>query len=765
MSDSDSDDSLLGEAPIVSSRSNSQVGSNKKASLKKNFEALEAQASERLDKRIRTAVEMQQQMEKPLEEQGMMTESQLKEIEATLETAGERRDRLREEEEEEEKEKEGRGDVANSEKLGELERQLATEKNKNMNLNARLSDLEVALESLTETYERLKQTHDTLRSSSEEKSRSLEKQVSGLKSSLDDLANSSSKKENDHPIQLAKLEAKILESKEKLGSVTRQKEELEGAIAEVKDKLEKKKGKVDVLTKTVKTLEAEKSVLENSVEENEKEIASLREKFNKSRDKLKAQEAKNSEMELDFNSEKESLAEASKSQKMKNDQLRDDLAAMTKNFELTTSDLAEAKEDASSAWKKWDSAIKSNEKLTKKFEKMEFTTQEALREVAEMKGRIERLEEENKAAKDDAMTYQAKFVENQKKIKKLNEHIVTLQGNIRVFCRLRPLSEKEEDEIKNDDDVPDLAKAIQYLDDGKMLFHGAMYEYDHVFNPETSQVSVFTEVQSAIASAMDGYRVCIFAYGQTGSGKTYTMEGPRDDRGVNFRALEEMFDLATADGNVDFDFKVSVLEVYNETVCDLLVRGSGGTDLAIRKNKEEVFVEGLTECVVENATDVEELMQLASRNRSTASNNVNEHSSRSHLVLSVKVAGVNRISGTRIVGKLNLIDLAGSERLKNTAASGQRLKEAKNINKSLSALGDVVSALGDKKSGHVPYRNSKLTFLLQDSLRASAKVLMFVNINPAPKSAGESICSLNFAARCRAVQLGKARKDNITIKG
>ena len=438
---------------------------------------------------------------------------------------------------------------------------------------------------------------------------------------------------------------------------------------------------------------------------------------------------------------------------------------MTKNYELTTADLAEAKEDASGAWKKWDSVVKSNEKLTKKVEKMEFTTEEALREVAEMKSKIERLEEENKAAKDDALTYQNKFIENQKKIKKLNEHIVTLQGNIRVFCRLRPLSSKEEDEIRNDDEAPSLEKSIQYLDDGKMLFHGAMYEYDHVFSPSTTQKDVFGEMQSAVASAMDGFRVCIFAYGQTGSGKTYTMEGPREDRGVNVRALEEMFDLAEAEGNVDYDFKVSVLEVYNETVCDLLVRGAGGTDLAIRKNKEEVFVEGLTECVVENAADVEELMQLASRNRSTASNNVNEHSSRSHLVLSVKVTGVHRVSGTRIGGKLNLIDLAGSERLKNTAASGQRLKEAKNINKSLSALGDVVSALGDKKAGHVPYRNSKLTFLLQDSLRASAKVLMFVNINPAPKSAGESICSLNFAARCRAVQLGKARKDNITVKG
>jgi hypothetical protein len=134
-------------------------------------------------------------------------------------------------------------------------------------------------------------------------------------------------------------------------------------------------------------------------------------------------------------------------------------------------------------------------------------------------------------------------------------------------------------------------------------------------------------------------------------------------------------------------------------------------------------------------------------------------------VFQLKISGTNEATGQRTFGVMNLIDLAGSERLKNTAAEGQRLKEAQNINKSLSALGDVVNALGTSggKSKHVPYRNSKLTFLLQDSLRSSAKVLMFVNINPAPKSAGESICSLNFAARCRAVQLGKAKKDNIQV--
>merc|ERR1712023_267310 len=145
---------------------------------------------------------------------------------------------------------------------------------------------------------------------------------------------------------------------------------------------------------------------------------------------------------------------------------------------------------------------------------------------------------------------------------------------------------------------------------------------------------------------------------------------------------------------------------------------------------------------VSSLEDVQVLLAKGAKHRSVGSNNVNEHSSRSHLVLSVKVCGVNRKTGRQSNGKLNLIDLAGSERLKSTNAEGMRLREAQNINKSLSALGDVIAALGrasggSKAQSHIPYRNSKLTFLLQDSLSSHCRVLMFVNITPAGASAGE----------------------------
>jgi len=662
------------------------------------------------------------------------------------------------------------------ETLAKLEEELTRQKRKNMSLNRRLSELEQELESLQSSMDSSKEENqaeiERLKAASAKKVSGLEARVEQLTSSLDDLANETRTKENDHPVQIAKLQAKLLEQKEKISAQERAAEEtgqklaeVEGECVEVKEKLGKKKEKLTEVSKEKKVLEAEKAALEGSIKDIDDELSLFRDKFKGASEKLRVEEAKNSEMQLDFDSEREAWNAKEGNFTSKITQIEDDLKAMSKNFELASSDLEESKADAASAWKKWDAAIASNEKLSKKMEKTEFMRDEALREVAELKARVEGLEADCKASMEEAEVMRGKYTENQKKIKKLNEQIVTLQGNIRVFCRLRPLSSKEEDELKDDPDAVDLTKAIQYLDDGKMLFHGAMYEYDHVFNPSSSQDRVFTEVQSAVSSAMEGYRVCIFAYGQTGSGKTHTMEGPRSDRGVNFRALEEMFNIAETATDCVYKFSVSVLEVYNETVCDLLTRGAAGSDLAIRMRKDEVFVENLTECDVECSDDVEELMQLASSNRSTASNNVNEHSSRSHLVLSVKVSGTNKGNGTRITGKLNLIDLAGSERLKNTSASGQRLKEAQNINKSLSALGDVVSALGNAKSAHVPYRNSKLTFLLQDSLRQSAKVLMFVNVNPAPKSAGESICSLNFAARCRAVQLGKAKKENIVVKG
>lgn len=169
-------------------------------------------------------------------------------------------------------------------------------------------------------------------------------------------------------------------------------------------------------------------------------------------------------------------------------------------------------------------------------------------------------------------------------------------------------------------------------------------------------------------------------------------------------------------------------------------------------------MEGLTEVETKSVEDVLSVMRRAGSNRVAGAHNMNEHSSRSHLVVSIVCEGVNAVTTQRTRAKLNLIDLAGSERVSKTDAQGARLKEAQSINKSLSALGDVVNSLsaGNK---HVPYRNSKLTFLLQEALSGNSKVLMFVNISPAVYNVGETICSLKFAERCNKLQLGQAKRN------
>lgn len=274
---------------------------------------------------------------------------------------------------------------------------------------------------------------------------------------------------------------------------------------------------------------------------------------------------------------------------------------------------------------------------------------------------------------------------------------------------------------------------------------------------------MFKEVEGLITSAIDGYNVCIFAYGQTGSGKTFTMEGIDSNRGVNYRSLETLFNLRKEKRDIlDVSISVAMLEIYNEEIRDMLVDRSnaaaGFPKLSAKEGPNGMYVPDLTIYDVEELEDVLEILNLGAKNRTTFATNMNEHSSRSHAMLSVYIKSFNKIMNTTSYGKLHLIDLAGSERVSRSGATGDRLKEAAAINKSLSALGDVIQARAEKK-GHVPFRNSTLTYLLSDSLSGDSKTLMFVNVSPVASNADETVCSLNFASRVRSVELGRASKN------
>lgn len=357
--------------------------------------------------------------------------------------------------------------------------------------------------------------------------------------------------------------------------------------------------------------------------------------------------------------------------------------------------------------------------------------------------------------------------------RKLFNLVQELRGNIRVFCRCRPPSSKE---LEREADSGG-AVCVQFPEEGSIRVENdrgitKQWEFDQMFDFRAQQSAIYQEVSPLVTSVLDGYNACIFAYGQTGSGKTFTMTGPEpgssmatvENRGVNTRALDELFEKsAKRSDEVQDRISVSVLEIYCEQIRDLLSENVGVERLEIRQGDHGNYVPNLTVVPVTEIDQVLELLSFADRNRSTASTNMNEHSSRSHLMLSVNVESTNKVSGVSTRGKLHLVDLAGSERIGKSGAVGKALKEAQAINKSLSALGDVIMSRA-QKAGHVPFRNSTLTHLLQDSLSGDAKTLMFVCISPVMYNSEETFCSLTFAARVRTVELGKAQK-NITSGG
>ncbi|KAJ6661514.1 hypothetical protein lerEdw1_014424 [Lerista edwardsae] len=372
--------------------------------------------------------------------------------------------------------------------------------------------------------------------------------------------------------------------------------------------------------------------------------------------------------------------------------------------------------------------------------------------------------------------------------KKYHDQLLEVKGNIRVLCRLKPLTKGKE----------------------------RTFRLDKVFLPQATQEEVFQEIEPLVMSCLNGYNVCIFAYGQTGSGKTYTMEGVPDHPGINQQALQALYREMEAKREAwRYSVSLSMVEIYNEVISaraagweqslaqveeeeeeegfsavaarliallvavpvrseasentpgisllgvlgDLLAKDPQER-LDVKLNPDgsgQLHVPGLTSVEVHSLLEIKKVLSLGKRNRATQATNMNARSSRSHALLTVTLTGTELASGTRVTGKLHLVDLAGSERAWKSGAQGERLKEAQNINRSLLALGEVIQALRAKQA-HVPFRNSKLTYLLQDSLGRGSKTVMLVQISPLEKDMGESICSLKFAQRVCQVELGPASR-------
>ncbi|KAG9406548.1 hypothetical protein AC1031_002866 [Aphanomyces cochlioides] len=513
------------------------------------------------------------------------------------------------------------------------------------------------------------------------------------------------------------------------------------------------------LEKKCAKLEADLKKAMQKIEASEKELATLKSANTSSGDKIKLAEA-----ETQLAAVNAKMAEMEATAQAKQDKLK----------QAAEADLAKLKEQAKRSILDLQKRLEANNKVNNE---MKARLTKAKSEVAKQKTELKTLRGEvatlvaalSTGTKDLATKIEmrvraqtealAGVVENYKREmkerKRLFNLVQELQGNIRVLCRFRPISKSE---TANGSKVVAKFNGHEEVslvgDKGK----SKTYEFEHVFDMSSTQEQVFAQVKPLITSVLDGFNVCIFAYGQTGSGKTFTMSGSAENPGINPRALNELFGLKNARSReFNDDITVSIMEIYNEVIRDLLAENAANTNLSVRQGTNGNFVQGLTMVPVKEVNDVFNLITKGNQNRSTHATDMNEHSSRSHSILSIYVKSTNLATNTVANGKLHLVDLAGSERLSKTGAEGQRLKEAQNINQSLSTLGNVIQARANKQK-HVPYRDSSLTYLLQDSLGGDSKTLMVACSSPVDYNAEESFCTLNFASRARCVEMGKATK-------
>ncbi|KAJ7632639.1 kinesin heavy chain [Roridomyces roridus] len=330
-------------------------------------------------------------------------------------------------------------------------------------------------------------------------------------------------------------------------------------------------------------------------------------------------------------------------------------------------------------------------------------------------------------------------------------------NNIKVICRFRPPNATEIREggdivASFSDDLSTVQMRSNSLNSGP---EKDGFTFDRVFPMGTKQEEVFNYGVKDVPDVLDGYNGTVFAYGQTGSGKTFTMMGDMDDdeyKGVIPRITEQVFQsIVESDAHLEYLVKVSYMEIYLEKIRDLLAPQNDNLQVHEEKSKG-VYVKNLSDYYVSSAREVYEIMRTGGSERIVSHTNMNAESSRSHSIFLISINQRNTETGAQKTGNLYLVDLAGSEKVGKTGASGQTLEEAKKINKSLSALGMVINALTDPKVKYIPYRDSKLTRILQESLGGNSRTTLIINCSPASYNETETVSTLRFGIRAKSIK-------------
>lgn len=601
------------------------------------------------------------------------------------------------------------------------------------------------------------------------------------------------------PLRLMLLSAAILHSIKKtepeLVPIKTQ-NELVKQILEIKDLKEKdveRKEEIDQLDRKAQSLHNQLSEQENVMSQYEKKYERINVQLNQLQHTNESLELQNREHCIRVH-EKESIVSAIraendeliKDRKVRsvemNKQLKtiealiQDRQCATNNInELSTkleqsessksAEIAKLSEEVQSTQTSYAALLTKTEAKDQKSEEMRQSFEE---EIRSLKVQVSGLQEENKTLKekfdsipipraqhDDVNggknldNLQKKLSSTVEKRKLLFGQIQDVRGNVRVFCRIRPQPPKRKGNPFIS--LPTATTGNNWT----VIYKDEYFTFDRVFQAESTNSDVYRETAGVVELVLSGSNVCIMAYGQTGSGKTHTMEGCTSDPGVNLRALDHLFNLIN-DTTQTAKVQMSALEIYNDGIYDLLGETSEPRSKSRKQEKRpiteqlhirdlpasphHVHVPGLAKISVMCVQDVQKAMQKARKMRSTKSTSMNASSSRSHSIIQVEVLNGPKSS------KLHLVDLAGSERIDRSKVNGERLVETRHINKSLAALGNVFSAL-ENNNRHIPYRDTKLTHFLKQSIGARAKTLLFVTVSNNAEDKFETSATLEFGKR------------------
>lgn len=584
--------------------------------------------------------------------------------------------------------------------------------------------------------------------------------------------------------KMESLNREVEQSKKVCSDLERKNDTLTQELSSTKTlnkNLEEANGKLQVSLET-----AEKNVLEL-----EQELDSVAKETDDIQALLDKVTAEKEEMALEI----ERLRSQLHNEENARTHVQDIEAKMSLQLHESTLEIKKVKSERDNALNEIDSLRKELEALRAEIvnEKKKLSTELSLKD-AEIQAKTCELTESNlryQSIQEKLSTFDLREADLLYKIhmqdeirRRLHDRVIQLTGNIRVFVRVRPTIENEANAASKDIATPfsfpsifdkgSSKSSVKMEDDLTKRFvictepvkdRGGLsqrrkvlkYGFDNVFSPDHNQEDVWAATEPLIQSAVDGFNVCVFSYGQTGSGKTYTMLGTKENPGLITRSVKKLFDSknmleVTSNGKLDVNISVELLEIYNEQVRDLLTKtkdGRGFKNLNISPNSNEAV--GNKVCDASNADEVARVLVLAQERRCVKATKSNEESSRSHLIFTLNFEVYDK-DGLNRKSKLHICDLAGSERLNKSQSVGASLKEAQHINLSLSTLSNVIEKL-QAKSEHVPFRESKLTYLLKDSLGGNSKTLAIICCNPLAEHFSESSCSLRFAQKLNKVEL------------